>query len=148
MFSRAISSPFRSSRWFRRWLRRRDQPRQTSAPESESGTPRICPGLELPVLSQQLIDDHAAGGGDIERMLAAEHRNADVGVAARQQRLVQALGFVAEQHADREARLPIVEIGGMNAGFDGCDFRALLAQLADQGAGFRVMFPSDGFLGA
>ena len=36
----------------------------------------------------------------------------------------------------------------VNAGFDGGDFHALLAQAADERGGFRVMFPTDGFLGA
>ena len=45
-------------------------------------------------------------------------------------------------------RLPIVQVGGVNAGFDGGDFVALLAQTQDQGGGVGVMLPGDGFLRA
>ncbi len=87
-----------------------------------------------PVFSQQFIDHHAAGGGHIERMFAAQHGNAHVGIAQSQQRCGQAIHFVPEQHAHREARLPIIQVGGMNAGFHCGDFVALLAEMRESAA--------------
>jgi hypothetical protein len=102
--------------------------------------PYSCIVEEHPVFSQELVDDHAAGSRDIERVLAAQHRNPYVRVAQGQQRLGQAIHFVAEQDADRKTRLPIEEVSGVNAGFNGGNFGALLAQLADEWARFRVMW--------
>ena len=101
------------------------------------------PGRQDPVFPQQLINNHAARGGDIERMFAAEHGNAHVGIAQSQQRIGQAIHFMPEQNADREARLPIVQVGGVNAGFDGGDFVALLAETQDERAQDRRDAPRE-----
>ena len=81
-------------------------------------------------------------------MLAAEHGNADMSVTQIQQRFSQAVHFVPEQNADRKAWLPIVQIRGVNAGFDCRDFVALLPQPQEQSRGIGVMLPSDGFFSA
>jgi len=81
-------------------------------------------------------------------MLAAEHGNAHVCIAKREERFGQAIHFVAKQNADGKARLPIVKVGSMNVCFDGGNFVALLAEPQGEDSGICVMLPGDGFFGA
>ena len=60
----------------------------------------------------------------------------------------QAVGLMAEQHADREARLPVEQIHRMHAGLDGGDLEVRFAQFADGDLGFPGMFPRDRVLGS
>ncbi len=64
-------------------------------------------------------------------MLSAEHRYANVGVAHFEHVPLDAVDFVTEHDADREAGLPIEEIHGMDAGFYGRNLIAALLQVLE-----------------
>jgi len=81
-------------------------------------------------------------------MLAAEHGNADVRVAAFEQGRAETFCFMSEQNADRKAGAPVEQINSVDAGFDGGDLVAALVQLIDQRCGVGMMFPGDGLFGA
>ena len=66
--------------------------------------------VQMAILPKQLEEDDAAGGGDVERVLPPQHRNAHGDVTGIHDRRRQPLDLVPEDDAHREARLPVVEI--------------------------------------
>src|SRR5689334_18812187 len=80
--------------------------------------------LQLTIFTQQFVDDHAACRRHVERMLQAEHGNANLYVAARRYLGTDAFDFVAEHDTDGESRFPVEQIDGMHAGFNRGDLRS------------------------
>jgi low temperature requirement protein LtrA len=68
--------------------------------------------VQTAILPKQLEDDDAAGRGDVERVLPSKHRDAHGEVTGIDDRPRQPLDLVPEDDADRESRLPVVEIHG------------------------------------
>lgn len=81
------------------------------------------------------MNDDAAGRGYIEPVLAAEHGDADVGVAVFEQARVQSVHFVSEQQAHGKTRLPVEEINGVRRGFYRCQFEGAGSKGTGQGDG-------------
>ena len=67
---------------------------------------------------QELVEDNAAGGGDVQRLLEAQHRNAHPVSRTFQERCRQAIDFVAEHEAHGERRRPVEQIYGVERRFN------------------------------
>lgn len=103
---------------------------------------------EVAVFAEQFVEDDAAGGGDVEGVLGAEHRDADVSVATGQDVGLDAVDFVTEDDTDGEARAPIEEVDGVDGGFDGGDFEVAVSECVEQGEGVPGVLPRNRFFGA
>lgn len=106
------------------------------------------PAQHSAVLAQQLVQHNAAGGGDVERVLDAEHGDSHVDVAGFSDCGLDAVDLVAEDDADGEARLPVEEINRAGTGFDGGEFEASGAEVVEKRSDFPMVFPGQAFFGA
>ncbi|HVO58876.1 MAG TPA: hypothetical protein VMT51_14380 [Dongiaceae bacterium] len=96
--------------------------------------------------AEEFVQNDSGGGGDVERGFLPEHRDADVGAGHFEKLGIQALHLIAKQNADREYRLPVVEVGGVEAGFYSGEFIAFAAEAFSDADGVGVVFPgNDGF---
>jgi hypothetical protein len=93
--------------------------------------------------AQQLVHHHAAGGRDIERVLAPQHGDADVGVGEPGNLRPDTIHFVAEDQAHWEARAPLEQVHGVHGGLHGGDFATPAARRFEQPKGIPVMFPGN-----
>jgi low temperature requirement protein LtrA len=66
--------------------------------------------VQLAILPKQLEDDNPASSGHVERVLAAQHRDADDDVTRIDDWPGQSVHFVPEHHAHRKSRPPVVEV--------------------------------------
>jgi Arc/MetJ-type ribon-helix-helix transcriptional regulator len=64
-------------------------------------------------------------------MLEPEHRNAHVGIGERGDFGRESVRLMAEDDADGEARLPVEEVHGVNAGLNGGDFVIFGTELSE-----------------
>src|SRR6266545_95534 len=100
------------------------------------------------VFAQEFVEDHTSSGGHIEGVLGAEHRDADVGVAAGGNPGADAVDFVSEDDADRESGDPVEEVDSVEGGFDGGQLVAAGGKGTEDGDGVPGVLPGDGFFGA
>ena len=100
------------------------------------------------VLPEQFEHHDPAGGGYVQGVLPAEHRDLDEDIAALFELGPDAVHFMAEDQAHGKGRLPVEQIDGVGRGFHCGDLVSLGAQAVHHGKRIPGVFPGDGFFRA
>lgn len=88
----------------------------------------MLPDAYLAIFSKQFVQDHAARGGDVQRVFETQHGDADVRIGKGREFGANAIDFVAEHNADGETWRPIEEVDCVDGGFDCREFVAARTQ--------------------
>ena len=98
---------------------------------------------QLPILSQQFIQNYTSGRGNVQRMLETEHRDPNMRVAMVDESGRNTIFLVPEYETNRKSRNPVKEVDRADACFDYCKFSAAFAFAEGSISGIVGLLPAD-----